>query len=116
MMKVIAVGALLVLTVVLSRAGRSDDAPQAPAADVQVNAAEVRGHVVSADPEAKVLTLKVVADPAGEAREVRLAVGGEALTTLGGFAPGEQVVATCQADTSGDSCVVVAIRRTEGDQ
>jgi hypothetical protein len=74
-------------------------------------ASQVRGEVVSVDPEAKVLRLK--AQPEGtEPAELSLTVEADAERALADLKAGDSVTATCREGTSGAACVVTAVEKT----
>jgi hypothetical protein len=112
----VAVAAVMAMVAVPVARGKANAAGEPKTEGQAAQAVEVQGEVVAADPEARTLTLKVSTGAAGEFKQLALSVEGEAVSAVGGFAPGEHVIASCRAGTSGDACAVTAIRRVEPPQ
>lgn len=105
----------IVSTATLTSSAAQPTTPSIQAAEevaAQPAASELQGEVIAVDAEKK--TLKLKAETGGDSpAELELAVEAEALTVLPELKAGEQVTVVCREGTSGDKCLVTAIKKAE---
>jgi hypothetical protein len=77
----------------------------------QPPASQLRGEVVSVDPEAKLLRLKAQAEGT-DAAELSLSVEADAERALLDLKAGDGVTVTCREGTGGAACVATVVEKT----